>query len=72
MAAESAHAKVPSSCAMCHDYHRGDGAPFAVNTRQARPDAAPDGSTAGHVAAREADGTAGAVRYVTDPPPDFG
>ncbi|MBV9842999.1 MAG: cytochrome c3 family protein [Sphingomonadaceae bacterium] len=29
---ESAHVQVPSSCAMCHDYHRGDGAPFATRT----------------------------------------
>ena len=27
---ESAKAQVPSSCAMCHDYHRGNGAPFAA------------------------------------------
>ena len=27
---ESARAQVPSSCAMCHDYHQGDGAPFGT------------------------------------------
>jgi hypothetical protein len=27
---ESARVQVPSSCAMCHDYHQGDGAPFAA------------------------------------------
>lgn len=54
---ENAHAKVPSSCAMCHDYHRGDGAPFAVKTRRDR--------TGGE--ARR-----GTMRFVTDHPRAFG
>ena len=33
---EAAHKQVPSSCAMCHDYHIGEGAPTMVRENRAR------------------------------------